>query len=116
MICLDSSVFIEHFRSRNKKETLFTKLSDKPNLFVTTITSFEIYRGGKDQIPCWEMVFDRMKILPFDEGASKIASELYLQLKSKNRLIGQPYLFIAAIALNNNLTLATHDLRCNRIL
>ena len=53
------------------------------------------------------MIFEKMTVLSFDEEASKIASDLFLKLKSKNNLIGLPDIFIASIAISHNLPLAT---------
>jgi tRNA(fMet)-specific endonuclease VapC len=111
MICLDTSVLIEYFRSKEKQTTLFTKLSKTNLLSVTSITTYEIYRGALARIPFWEMVFQEMEILNFDEDASKVAAGIYLELKSKNKLIASADIYIAAIALLHNATLATHNIK-----
>jgi predicted nucleic acid-binding protein len=85
MICLDSSILIQHFRAKRKELTPLFQLSDEyQKLFITTITTFEVFRGSNvAQAQYWEMIFEKMTVLSFDEEASKIASDLFLKLKSK---------------------------------
>jgi tRNA(fMet)-specific endonuclease VapC len=109
IICLDTSVLIEYFRNRTKENSVFFKLSEQNFSFaVTSITTFEIYRGVTDlQKSFWDEVFAQMEILSFDEGASKIAATILQTLSKKNRQIALPDLFIASVAIEQNIKLAT---------
>ena len=109
IVCLDTSILIDYFRKKSKDETTFYKLTEVPYSFaVTSITVFEIYRGVTQiQKSFWDDLFNQMDILPFDERASKIAASLLQKLNLKNNQIALPDLFIAAIAIQKQIKLAT---------
>lgn len=113
VVCLDTSVLIDYFRKTKKEQSFFYQLSQTTNSFaVTSITTFEIYNGCKDdQLFFWEGIFDSMDILVFDESASQLASQFFKQLSKKNKLVELPDIFIAAIAINNRLPLATLNVK-----
>jgi predicted nucleic acid-binding protein len=49
IICLDTSIFIDYFRKKNKGGTFFVKLSEKYDFAISVITKLEIGVGiGKD--------------------------------------------------------------------
>jgi predicted nucleic acid-binding protein len=81
-ILIDTSILIDYLRKRHKDKTLLYSLS-----FT--------YR------------FANFLILPFDSTCAQTASEIYKNLKSKNQLISQPDIFIAATAISHNLSLVT---------
>lgn len=109
LICLDTSVLIDYFRKKTKQKTYFFLLAEKHKRFaVTSITTFEIYRGlTSKQDAFWEEVFAQMEILPLDEGAAKTASALFQKMNAKTKLIALPDLLIASIAVFNDVPLAT---------
>ena len=53
LICLDSSIFINHFREKDKENTFFTKLCYRYSGFIISIVAeFEVLIGvssGKDE-------------------------------------------------------------------
>ena len=85
IVCLDTSILIDYFRKKSKEETTFYKLTEAPYSFaVTSITTFEIYRGVTSiQKSFWDSLFDQMDILPFDERTSIIAASLLQRLNLK---------------------------------
>lgn len=55
-------------------------------------------------------------VLPFDSACSKIAAEIYRNLKKSNKLIGISDIFIGATAIANDLALVTLNIEhFNRI-
>lgn len=113
LICLDTSVFIDYFRKKNKESTLLFQLADQRKTFSTTsITKFEVLRGAtKAQQFFWETIFGRIDVLPFDDESANIAAEIFQKLKSQNKLIGIPDLLIASVAIQHQLPLATLNIR-----
>ncbi|MFN5170426.1 MAG: type II toxin-antitoxin system VapC family toxin [Cyclobacteriaceae bacterium] len=113
LICLDTSIFIDYFRKKNKEGTLLFQLADQRKAFSTTsITKFEVLRGATNaQQFFWETLFGRMDVLPFDDESANIAAEIFQKLKSQNKLIGIPDLLIASIAIQHKLPLATLNTR-----
>ena len=89
----------------------FYKLAELPYSFaVTTITIFEIYRGVTlTQKPFWDTLFHHMEVISFDEHSAKIADSLLQKLSPKNNQIALPDLFIAAIAIDKQIKLATRN-------
>lgn len=113
LICLDTSVFIDYFRKKNKESTLLFQLADQRKTFLTTsITKFEVLRGAtKARQFFWETIFGRIDVLPFDDESANIAAEIFQKLKSQNKLIGIPDLLIASVAIQHQLPLATLNTR-----
>lgn len=113
IICLDTSIFIDYFRRKDKEKTTFFGLTSKGyKLATTTITVFEIYQGSTEsQNAFWETLFDRLIIFPFDEESARVAASISQKQFRKNKRIEKPDLFIAAIALLNNLPVSTLNIR-----
>jgi len=110
LICFDTSIFIDHFRKKDKANTKLSLLTDQHNdFFVSIVTVFEIYVGVKkgNQIIFWNNLLAHYKIIEFREKENHQAIKIYKNLKSRNRMIESPDIFIAATAIANNLKFAT---------
>lgn len=109
VICLDTSVLIEYFRKEKKQRSLFYKLAQSYKHFaVSAVTEYEVFSGcNESQEQFWEEFFLRLTVLPFKSSTSRIASEVFKELKRANKLIEIPDILIAATAMDNNLVLAT---------
>jgi predicted nucleic acid-binding protein len=109
MILLDSSVLIELFRTKDKKKTLFYKLSAKENDFaISIITHYEIFAGSNEsQDSFWKEFLDTISILNFDLQSSEQAIKIYKYLKKTNKMIDLADILIAATSISNNIPLAT---------
>ena len=55
----------------------------------------------------WEMFYENVKIIVFDDKCAEKASTIVKQLKSKNQMIEIPDILIGATAIANELPLAT---------
>lgn len=113
MICLDTSILIDFFRKEKKENSLFFRLTQQYRIFtVSVITEYEIFVGSnQEQQEFWENFFSRIVVLPFDSASSQMAVQIFKDLKGKNKLIEIPDIFIAATAIQNNLPLATTNLK-----
>ncbi|AEE48642.1 type II toxin-antitoxin system VapC family toxin [Haliscomenobacter hydrossis] len=113
MICLDTSILIDFFRKEKKENSLFFRLTQQYRIFtVSVITEYEIFVGSnQEQQEFWENFFSRIVVLPFDSASSQVAVQIFKDLKAKNKLIEIPDILIAATAINNNLPLATTNLK-----
>jgi tRNA(fMet)-specific endonuclease VapC len=109
LICLDTSVLIDFFRKKDKRNSFFFELSKNYNLFaVSVITEYEILTGSKNETdPFWMSFFEKVTVLPFDEAAMQTAVSIYKQLKKDNKLIEIPDILIGSSALVNQIKLAT---------
>lgn len=107
VICLDSSVLIEYYRKKDKKETFLFELAGKYTFQIPAVVKYEIYKGDKNSDPFWNSIFGNTEILPFDDASSVIAAEVFLDLKNKGQLIPTDDILIAATAIRNKAKLAT---------
>ncbi|MGM0944166.1 MAG: type II toxin-antitoxin system VapC family toxin [Bacteroidota bacterium] len=109
IIYLDSGVLIEYFRKKDKSKSKLFLLSQKYQIVkVSSITYYEILLGSnKNQIQFWNEFFEKVEVLSFDQKAGLIASKIYKQLKRENKLIAIADILIAAVALANELDIAT---------
>jgi predicted nucleic acid-binding protein len=109
MILLDSSILIDFFRKKEKKNTLLFELTNQDkNLYISTITYYEVGVGNrKNHYEFWNEFTEYLTVLPFDKVCSDSAIEIYQELIKKNELIDLADLFIGATAITHNIPLAT---------
>ncbi|MBA7549954.1 tRNA(fMet)-specific endonuclease VapC [subsurface metagenome] len=113
MILLDSSVLIELFRKKEKKKTLFYKLSQSDkDLSISTITYYEIGIGNrKSHSDFWDSLCENLIVIPFDKACSDKAIAIYLDLLKLNKMIDLADLLIGATALTHNISIATLNIK-----
>jgi len=107
IICLDTSVLVEYYRSKDKSKSFWFALSMKYQFNIPAVVKYEILRGDKKKDKFWINIFEYISILPFDTECGEIASEIYQLLKGKNQLVGSDDIMIAATAKKNKLKIAT---------
>ena len=108
LICLDTSILIDFFRSKEKEKTTFYELSENYDFAISIITRYEFALGFKDKNhPYLKDFLTDIKILSFDLQCSEIAEDIYRKLKQENLLVPALDIFIGASAIANNLKLAT---------
>ncbi len=110
---LDSSMLIQHARSRNKHNSFFSRslLAYYPNLSVIGVYEIEFgaYRAGRtSDIEPLQVSFN---ILPLTEQIARHAAALEANLVRQNLQIGIKDTFIAATRLIHNLPLLTVNMR-----
>ena len=87
------------------------------DIALCDIVKFELYYGAynssriESNLEILREFFQEFTSLPFDGQAAAICGYLRSHLKAKGTPIGAYDLQIAAIALANNLTLVTHNIR-----
>ncbi|MGI8952922.1 MAG: type II toxin-antitoxin system VapC family toxin [Chitinophagaceae bacterium] len=110
IICVDSSVLINHYREKNKEQTFFYSLVNRHEAFnISVITEYEILIGAKtaDQISYWKNIFSDFFILNYTSGVNEIALNISFKLSLKGFNIEFKDLIIAATALSKKIPLAT---------
>ena len=108
-VVIDACVFIKHWRSKNKAETLLTKLiQQQRDLYVSAVAKYEVLVGAdaKD-MSGWYYLFDGITVLAFDDTTIETARSISLQLKQENKMIDVIDILIASTAIVNDLPLAT---------
>lgn len=84
--CLDTSILIDFYRKKNKRNSAFFQLTDRYKLFsVSVVTAYEILIGSNgSQQDFWKGFFDKVTIIPFNKSVSDRAVRITKQLKSDN--------------------------------
>ena len=107
-ICVDTSILIDHRRTKPRQTSVFFTLSQKYKLVISSVTVFELWKGdSSDETDFWEELFERMQVLAFDTVTAKIAGIDYLYLEKSGQRIGVEDVLIGATAKRYNLRLAT---------
>jgi len=108
-VVIDSCVFIEYFRSKNKQNTLLSKLfRQQRKLYVSAVAKYEVLAGAADgNMDEWRQTFENITVLPFNDSTVMTARGIYRQLRRESKLITLGDILIAATAIANDLPLAT---------
>jgi predicted nucleic acid-binding protein len=106
---VDTDIFIEHLRAKDKSSTTLYKLSDEPQLFLSAVSLYELYMGAttKEKQNDIKIITEDLIILPFTDAVSIKAAEIYHRLRLSNQMIEFRDIFIAATCLVNDLPIAT---------
>ncbi len=106
---VDTNIFIEHLRAGDKSKTILSDLVKQQEIFITSITLFELLIGAtnSDKKEDVYKLVSGIPVLTLDEESSKAASEVFLKLKSQNQIIEIRDIFIAAICLKNGYPIKT---------
>ncbi len=110
---VDTSILIDYFRKTDKKKTrLVTHFKNYRQLFISSITEFEVLNGAKQlHLDFWNGMLPRFTILEFDSKAARQAAAITEQLKSRRKNIDKPDLFIAATAVAHGLNFDTLNIK-----
>ncbi len=113
---LDTDTIIYLLKGKEAPVKNFLKYS--PNSMATTIINHtELFFGAfnsqkkKQNLKSISEFLSCLKILPFDEDASKIFAEYKASLKKDGRLIDDMDLMIASIVLKHKAILVTNNLK-----
>ena len=106
---VDTGVFIEHLRAKEKTSTTLFHLSDEPELFISAISLYELYMGATSEAKMQDVrnITGNLDILPFTDDVALKAADIYHNLRAKNQMIEFRDIFIAATCLAFNLPIAT---------
>ena len=106
---IDTNIFIDHLRASDKANSVLSQISKHNRIFTTSVNIFELLIGAtnKDKKEDVRKLIEGITVLIFNFESAKIASGLYLKLRSANQIIEFRDIFIAAICLNNKLPIKT---------
>ena len=108
-LSVDSSMFIDHLRARDKANTLLAiQLRRHSQLFISTVVEYEVEVGITAlHRKLWDSIRECLTVLPFDSEMVLTACQIKHRLKAKGKQIELADLFIAATAMASGLPLAT---------
>ena len=119
MYLFDTDI-LSQIAKKKRPEALMSRLARTPLLsqHTSAINAAEIYYGifrteGRESLLRFfeGQIFPRLTILPFDRESALIYGRLKSVLEQKGRPRFEPDLQIAAIALQNRLTIVTGNIR-----
>ena len=112
---LDTNVLIHAVRGKPAGVRARLQALSPDDVAISTVTVAELWYGAarsadpERKRAAWTAALAPFAVLPFDRPAAERHGLLRHELR--NNPIGERDLFIAAIALANNLTVVTHDVR-----
>ena len=108
MLLLDSSAILEIINDTEKSKGIIPKL--KGELFTTPFSIYEIFLGIKQkEFILLEKLLNNIGIMNFDIGSSLVSVQVMNDLKRKGERINLVDIFIASIAISNDLILVSLD-------
>lgn len=121
-ICLDTD-FLVNFLRNNKEEVEFIKINEiEKDLTTTYVNLFELYYGAykssekESNLKAISLLLSRINILNFSNDSVKKAGEVLAKLEKEGKLIEFRDLFIGTIALVNDYSIKTKNIKhFNRI-
>ena len=120
-LVVDTNIFIEYLRAKNKEATVLFQLPETVKLFVSSVTMYELYMGAnsvekKNDV---KLITEDLVKIPFDELVVEHAAEIYHDLKRASQIIEFRDIFIAATCIAYDLPLKTlnakHFSRINKL-
>ncbi|MGL6226364.1 MAG: type II toxin-antitoxin system VapC family toxin [Thermoguttaceae bacterium] len=108
-VLVDSCVYIDFFRTKNKSQTFFVNLIRRQfQCFIPTIVYFEILAGiNVRNERVIRRLLDNTVKLSFDEQVAEQSANMSINLRRNRIQLPSSDLFIAATALSYDLPLAT---------
>ena len=113
MVCffmvIDTGIFIEYLRAKNKSKTVLYQLPADAAIHVSAVSVYELYMGAttKEKEGHVSALLDNIPVLSFDHSVAEKAAEIFHVLKKQNQLIEFRDIFIGATALAYEFPLKT---------
>jgi len=106
---IDTGIFIEHLRAKNKLTTTLYQISDLPDLYISAVSLYELYMGATttEKEHDINLLTEDLTVLPFTDAVSIKAAQIYHELRRSNQMIEFRDIFIAASCIVNELPLVT---------
>ncbi len=111
-ILVDTSIFIEFLRKKNKQNSRLWKVKEKGfNCVISTVTVFELYAGALTprHINDLKKLLKWVEIAPFTREVAEESAEIYKELRKKNQLIEFRDIFIGATSIVLNIPIITFN-------
>ena len=114
---LDTNVCVVYLNGRSLVVRQRLRAADLEEVAVCSVVKAELLYGAmrtnnpERTLTAQQQFLNRFPSLPFDDSSAVIAARIRAQLAERGTPIGSNDLLIAAIALANDLTLVTHNIR-----
>lgn len=106
---VDTSIFIEFLRSKDKTKTALFQIPDNQQIYISSVTLYELLIGANTPVKINDIkiLTEDLHVLVFNDEVAIKAAEVYHQLRTENKMIEFRDIFIAATCLSNNLPVKT---------
>ena len=110
-ILVDTDIIIEYLRSRDKSSTALIGLLQEHRLFISPISELELYLGARTDRhrTDLELIFSESETIPFEMGCGKTAAGIWRKLESAHQHTEIRDVFIASVAIHNDMWLHTYN-------
>ena len=114
---VDTDILSMFFRDQaTVTEKFFSYLSIFKKINISIITYYEVmsglkHRDAKKQMASFLDFVSLNTVLPVTENSATISSEIYAGLRLNGKPLDDIDVLIAGIAIENNLTLITHNIK-----
>jgi tRNA(fMet)-specific endonuclease VapC len=115
-VIIDTDLLIDLLRNQKQATAFITKLEEKNYILATTaVNIFELHHGAhksqesEKNLEAINVLTSRLSILPFTSKAAQKAGHIFAQLERHGQPIGLRDIFIAAIALTRECSVATSN-------
>ena len=114
---LDTNTCIKYLNGRSKEIRNNLESKSQQDIFVCSIVKAELFYGAmksknpEKNLEKQTQFLNRFVSLAFDDKASEVYGQIRARLEKSGTPIGPNDLFIAAIAISNNITLVTNNTR-----
>lgn len=114
-VLVDTDILSYYFKGDKTVVENFRKYLDQFDLIeISLITYYEIVSGllsknALKQLDLFDEFISGNLIIPMTEKSARISSELYSALKQSGKIVDDVDLFIAGIAVENEMILATNN-------
>lgn len=112
---IDTDIFSYYMKGNQKViDNVVNYLIEYPSLSLSYITFYEILKGleykkASKQIIAFQSLSKKFTLINIDRTSLEISAKVYGKLKRNGIIIGTSDLFIAGIAIANNLQLITNN-------
>jgi predicted nucleic acid-binding protein len=110
---LDTTVIIDYLRGENRKVKFVKKLASEGSLLGCCLVNIiEVYAGMRErERETTEEILDSLEYYEVTKEIAKKAGQYKRAYREKGVTLSLPDVIIAAVAISNNLTLVTDNLR-----
>lgn len=108
---VDTGVFIDYLRSNDKTKTILQGLPENSELYISSVTLYELYMGATNQRK-WldvKLLTEDIPVLPFTKSIAERAALTYQELRKENKIIEFRDIFIAATAITHDMPVLTRN-------
>lgn len=115
MICIDSDFAIAILKGDNKVKELLLTLESEGDIFITSISIFEltyiIKEISKKKEKSLINLISTLKVLSLDKNSALIASKIGRKLAKEGKMVHPMDLMIGAMALQNKMPIITNNVK-----